>query len=52
MNIPAEDMPTVSEAAREVIRQAKIAGVYVFGGGISKDVAPVMVAANGSLRSR
>ncbi len=51
LNIPAEDMPTVGEAAREVIRQAKIEGVYVFGGGINKDVAPVMVAANGTVTS-
>lgn len=48
MNIPAEDMAVVGEAARAVIREAKAAGVYVFGGGINPDVAPVKVAANGS----
>ena len=49
MNIPAGDMPAVSEAARNVIREAKIAGIYVFGGGINEDVAPVLVAADGTV---
>ena len=48
MDVPAEDMPAVSDAAHAVIREAKAAGVYVFGGGINSDVAPVMVAADGS----
>ncbi|QBE67047.1 transcription initiation protein [Pseudoduganella lutea] len=48
MNVPAEEMAAVGEAAREVIREAKAAGVYVFGGGINADVAPVMVAGDGS----
>jgi len=47
MDVPAEDMPAVSEAARAVIREAKAAGVYVFGGGINAGVAPAMVAADG-----
>jgi len=33
MDIPDEDMAGVSEAAHAVIREAKDAGVYVFGGG-------------------
>ena len=49
MDIPAAEMPAVGEAARAVIRQAKAAGVYVFGGGINEDVAPLMVAADGSV---
>jgi hypothetical protein len=49
MNIPAEDMAAVGEAAHEVIREAKNAGVYVFGGGINGDVAPLMVAADGTV---
>jgi hypothetical protein len=49
MNIPHEDLAAVSEAAHAVIREAKAAGVYVFGGGISETVAPVMVAADGSV---
>lgn len=48
MDVPAEDMPAVNDAAHAVIREAKAAGVYVFGGGINGEVAPVMVAADGS----
>jgi hypothetical protein len=33
MDLSAEDMASVGEAARAVIREAKDAGVYVFGGG-------------------
>ena len=51
MNVAAEDLPAVSEAAHAVIREAKAAGVYVFGGGINTEVAPVMVAADGSCTS-
>jgi len=49
MEVPAEEMAAVSEAAHIVIREAKDAGVYVFGGGINEEVAPVMVAANGTV---
>lgn len=48
MDVPAEDMPAVSDASHAVIREAKAAGVYVFGGGINSEVAPVVVAADGS----
>lgn len=48
MQVPAEDMAAVSEASHAVIREAKAAGIYVFGGGINAEVAPVMVAAEGS----
>lgn len=48
MNVSREDMPAVGEAAHAVIRAAKDAGVYVFGGGINDRVAPLMVAANGT----
>ena len=51
MNVAAEDLPAVSEAAHAVIREAKAAGVYVFGGGINTEVAPVMVAADASCTS-
>lgn len=47
MNVPAADMPAVSEASRAVIRDAKAAGVYVFGGGIDSEVAAALVAADG-----
>lgn len=49
MDVPEADWVDVGEAARAVIRQAKHAGVYVFAGGINEDVAPQMVAADGSV---
>jgi len=49
MEVPVEDFATVGEAAREVIREAKAAGVYVFGGGINEDIAPLMVASDGAV---
>ena len=49
MDVPAEEMAAVSEAAHIVIREAKGAGVYVFGGGINEEVAPRMVAADGTV---
>ncbi|WP_066737904.1 YciI family protein [Cupriavidus sp. D384] len=49
MKVPDEEFAAVGEAAREVIREAKAAGVYVFGGGINGGVAPVMVASDGSV---
>lgn len=51
MDVPAEDMPAVSDAAHAVIREAKAAGVYVFGGGINAEAEPVMVAADGRCTS-
>lgn len=47
MDVKVEDMAAVGEAARNVIREAKQAGVYVFAGGINEEVAPVMVAGSG-----
>lgn len=47
MDVADEDLATVGEAARAVVREAKAAGVYVFAGGINDGVAPVMVAADG-----
>lgn len=49
MDVPREDMAAVGAAAHAVIREAKDAGVYVFGGGINEEVAPVMVAADGTV---
>lgn len=49
MNIPEEDWAEVREASHAVIREAKQAGVYVFGGGINDGVAPLMVAADGTV---
>jgi len=49
MDLPQEDLAAAGEASRAVIREAKGAGIYVFGGGINEDVAPLMVAANGTV---
>jgi hypothetical protein len=48
MDVAAADMAAVGEAARAVIREAKDAGVYVFGGGINENVASLMVAPDGT----
>jgi hypothetical protein len=48
-HITDEDMPSVSESAHAVIREAKAAGVYVFGGGIDESVPPVMVTGEGKV---
>lgn len=48
-HLSAADFPAVVESSHAVIREAKAAGVYVFGGGLDDGVAPVMVAADGSL---
>ena len=49
MDIAPEDFPDVIESSHEAIREAKAAGVYVFGGGIDEDVAPVMVTGDGTV---
>lgn len=49
MDVAAADMPAVGEESHAVIRAAKDAGVYVFGGGINASVAPQMVAADGTV---
>jgi hypothetical protein len=47
MDVPADEMAAVGDAARAVVREAKQAGVYVFAGGINTDAAPAMVAGDG-----
>ncbi len=49
MNVPEEDWAAVGEAAHAVMREARHAGVYVFAGGINENVAPLMVAADGTV---
>lgn len=49
MNIPGSELEAVGQDARMVIREAKAAGVYVFGGGIDETVPPILVAANGAV---
>ncbi|CAN5381276.1 hypothetical protein BH09CHL1_BH09CHL1_27530 [soil metagenome] len=44
MVVPEEDFAAVGDAARAVIEAAKVAGVYVFGGGINEGVDAVLVA--------
>ena len=48
MQVSAEDLPAVSADALAVIEEAKAAGVYVFGGGINEQVAPVLVSGDGA----
>jgi hypothetical protein len=48
MDIPEGDWAEVVEASHAVIREAKRAGVYVFGGGINEGIAPLMVGADGT----
>ena len=49
MEISDEERAAVAEASHAVIREAREAGVYTFGGGINGDVAPLMVAADGTV---
>ena len=46
-HIPKGDLPTVDEAAHAVIRQAKAAGVWIFGGGVLRQQATI-VATDGT----
>lgn len=48
-HIPEDDWPAVAEAAHAVARAAMDAGVWVFGGGLSEDVDPVLVSGDGSV---
>ena len=49
MVVPEEDFEAVVESSHTVIDEAKAAGVYVFAGGINEDVAPVLVAGDGTV---
>ena len=42
MNVPDSEWEAVGRDAHAVIREAKEAGVYVFGGGIDETVPPVL----------
>ncbi|MGF7147568.1 hypothetical protein FHS96_001177 [Sphingomonas zeicaulis] len=52
MMVTDEELPTVAAAAHAVIEEAKVAGVYVFGGGIDEQVDPVLVSAAGAVSDR
>ncbi|ROP61164.1 MULTISPECIES: YciI family protein [unclassified Curtobacterium] len=49
MVFPADELQAVADASHAVVRDAKAAGVWVFGGGIDEDVPPVMVDADGGV---
>ena len=42
MIIPEADLPDVSEASHQVVREAKAAGVWVFGGGLESQRASIV----------
>jgi hypothetical protein len=48
MTFPEEELPTVAKAAREVVQQAKDAGVWIHGGGVINDEVSV-VATDGTV---
>ncbi|MEI5007484.1 YciI family protein [Streptomyces sp. PmtA] len=48
MTFPEEELPEVVEASHEVVRKARDAGVWVFGGGLERQRASV-VATDGTV---
>lgn len=49
MQLEPDEFEAAGRDARQVVRDAKAAGVYVFGGGINEQVAPVLVAKDGTV---
>ncbi len=47
-HISEKDLPAVGEEARRVVREAKAAGVWIFGGGIQRQQS-TLVAPDGSI---
>jgi hypothetical protein len=47
-HIPDEDWPAVADASHAVVREAKAAGVWIFGGGLLRQQASI-VATDGSV---
>ncbi|ADI14095.1 YciI family protein [Truepera radiovictrix] len=47
-HIPEEDLPAVDASAHAVVRDAKAAGVWIFGGGLQRQQASI-VATDGNL---
>jgi hypothetical protein len=41
-HIPAEDLPGVDESAHAVVREAKAAGIWIFGGGVQRQQASIV----------
>jgi hypothetical protein len=48
MTFPEEDLPAVADAAHKVVREAKDAGVWIFGGGLLTQRASI-VATDGTV---
>lgn len=48
MKFPMEELDAVAEASHNVVREAKKAGVWIFGGGFHED-NPVVVNAQGNV---
>lgn len=48
MNFPEEDFPAVAEASHRVVKEAKEAGVWIFGAGIERQRASI-VATDGTV---
>lgn len=49
MVVPDGEWEAVVRDSHAVIEEAKLAGVYVFGGGINESVPPVLVSADGAV---
>jgi hypothetical protein len=47
-HIPEKDWPSVGEAAHQVVRDAKAAGIWIFGGGVQRQQSAI-VATDGSV---
>jgi hypothetical protein len=49
MTVADNELQAVGRDTHAVIREAKEADVYVFGGGIDESIPPVLVSANGAV---
>lgn len=49
MSVSDEELTSAVEDSHAVVREAKAAGVWVFGGGIDESVPAVMVTGSGSV---
>lgn len=49
MKLSEAELKMASVESHAVVAEAKAAGVWVFGGGIDENVAPVLVSADGSV---
>lgn len=47
MTFPAEDLPAVAKAANAVVREAKAAGVWIFGAGVTEASETTVVRPDG-----